>query len=193
MFYESVRAASESGQVRVGLRPGGKTYGVSVEARGLVGLKAAFLSKKERLLLADAVIKQCRQCRTCGTALPDNSIQGTTWHRQCAGCYLVQGLPTCVDEATEIAVVIDGHWFRVFPHMSHDGMLAMRVLPNLASYVLLPNGAVRMRREDFVMSEKLPAQIVEEIALSFIVSDGRAEVARKIFAAFAAKDFEVID
>lgn len=132
-------------------------------------------------------------CRTCGAALPENSIQGNQWHRQCAGCYPKHALPTNVNDAKEIAVTVDGRWFRVFPHLSNDGLLAMRVLMNIESYVLMPDGAIRMRPDDFVMPEGLPGGVAEKIRRSFILTDRRADEARLIFEAYDSNQFEVID
>ena len=132
-------------------------------------------------------------CRNCGAELPAESIQGNGWHRRCAGCYPKDALPTSCDDATEIAVIVDGEWFRVFPHISNDGRLAMRVLSNMQSYVLMPDRAIRMRPDDFVMPAGFPAQAAEEIERSFILTDRRADEARKIFEAYETNDFEVID
>lgn len=53
MFYESVRAAWEIGKVRVILSAVGFGERVTIEADGLVRLKAAFLSRGERQMLAE--------------------------------------------------------------------------------------------------------------------------------------------
>lgn len=53
MFYETVKAAYEAGKVRVGLPALGGGNRVTIEANGLIGLKAAFLSQAERQKLAE--------------------------------------------------------------------------------------------------------------------------------------------
>jgi hypothetical protein len=53
MFYESVRAAWEVGRVRVILPVVGFGENATVEAEGLVGIKAAFLSRGERQKLVE--------------------------------------------------------------------------------------------------------------------------------------------
>lgn len=189
MFYNSIKAAYGVGKVRVSL-PGER---VIIDAYGIAKMKALFLTNRERQRLAKAVRAQCSKCRNCGAALPAESKQGHGWHRQCAGCYPKDALPTNLDEATEIAVTVDGEWFRVFPHISNDGLLAMRVLTNIASYVLMPGGAIRMRPDTFVMPEGFPAEVAEKIERSFILTDRRADEARAIFEAYDANKFEVID
>lgn len=52
MLYEAVKAAYEAGKVRVGLPAIGGGNRVTIEASGLIGFKAAFLSKSERQKLA---------------------------------------------------------------------------------------------------------------------------------------------
>lgn len=132
-------------------------------------------------------------CRTCNAALPNKSTQGDQWHRECAGCYPKQSLMSSPHDSREIAVIINGRWFRVFPHISNDGLLAMRELTNIQSYVLMADGTIRMRPDDFVMPAGLPAKTVEAIERSFILTDARAFEAKKMFEAFEANDFEVID
>ncbi|MDF9778977.1 hypothetical protein [Pseudomonas baetica] len=65
MFYDCVRAAWQAGQVRVGLPPlGHKVIDESrahIEAGGLVGLKAKFLSRRERRNLVDLVMCELGQ------------------------------------------------------------------------------------------------------------------------------------
>nr|WP_176456135.1 hypothetical protein [Pseudomonas fluorescens]CEK42594.1 hypothetical protein PQBR55_0215 [Pseudomonas fluorescens SBW25] len=53
MFYETVKAAYQAGKVRIGLPAicGGDR--VTIEADGLIGCKAAFLSEAERQKLAE--------------------------------------------------------------------------------------------------------------------------------------------
>lgn len=53
MFYETVKAAYEAGKVRIGLPAIGGGDRVSIEADGLIGCKAAFLSEAERQKLAE--------------------------------------------------------------------------------------------------------------------------------------------
>lgn len=53
MFYETVKAAYEAGEVRVGLPAFGGGDRVTIEANGLIGFKAAFLSEAERQKIAD--------------------------------------------------------------------------------------------------------------------------------------------
>jgi hypothetical protein len=189
MFYNSVIAAYERGGIRISL-PGER---IIIDARGLAKWKAFFLTKSERQRLADAVRTQCSKCRNCGAGLPAKSIQGDSWHRKCAGCYPKNALPTSVNDAKEIAVTVDGRWFRVFPHISNDGLLAMRVLTNMQSYVLMPDGAIRMRPDAFVMPEGIPVDVSEKIERSFILTDHRADEARAIFEAYEINEFEVID
>lgn len=132
-------------------------------------------------------------CRTCGSTVPEKSYQGPSWHRECADCYPKDSLPSSVHDARLIAVAIDGQWLRVLPHLSNDGQLAMRVLTCIQSYVLLPDGNVRMRPDDFVMPAGMPAETVAAIERSFVLTDHRASEARRIFEAYHANDFEVID
>lgn len=68
MFYETVKAAYESGRVRVGLPAKGGGERINIEADGLLGCKAAFLSEAERQKLAelskkDAVTMKARQSK----------------------------------------------------------------------------------------------------------------------------------
>ncbi|MFJ2454027.1 hypothetical protein ACIOWK_20300 [Pseudomonas protegens] len=53
MFYETVKAAYEAGKVRVGLPALGGGDRVTIEANGLIGFKAAFLTNAERQKLAE--------------------------------------------------------------------------------------------------------------------------------------------
>lgn len=53
MFYRDVEAAFKAGKVRVGLPALGHGDGITIEAGGLIGVKAAFLSRAERQMLAD--------------------------------------------------------------------------------------------------------------------------------------------
>ncbi|RWT81249.1 hypothetical protein [Aeromonas caviae] len=52
MFFKSVKAAWEAGKVKVGLPAVGHGESVTIEANGLVGFKAKFLSPAERQELA---------------------------------------------------------------------------------------------------------------------------------------------
>ncbi|KPG82269.1 hypothetical protein [Pseudomonas sp. RIT-PI-o] len=66
MFYETVKAAYETGKVRVGLPALGGGNRVTIEAKGLIGFKVAFLSEAERQKLAelsktDAMAMKARQ------------------------------------------------------------------------------------------------------------------------------------
>lgn len=133
------------------------------------------------------------RCRSCGSELPKNSIQGDQWPRACAGCYDKENPPLVWSDAVEIAVTVRGRWFRVWPHISNDGLLAMRVLPKTCSYVLLTGDVVRMRPDDFVMPAYLPESVKTQIEQSFIVPESEALEAKAIFEAFESNDFEVID
>lgn len=53
MFYDSVKAAYEAGKVSVGLPTQGHGNRVTIEATGLTGVKAAFLTSHERQKLAE--------------------------------------------------------------------------------------------------------------------------------------------
>lgn len=53
MFYETVKSAYEAGKVRVGLPALGGGDRITIEAKGLVGLMAAFLSEAERKKLTE--------------------------------------------------------------------------------------------------------------------------------------------
>lgn len=53
MFYKNVVDAWKTGKVRIGLPALGFGNTVSIEATGLVGLQAKFLSRAERLELAE--------------------------------------------------------------------------------------------------------------------------------------------
>lgn len=53
MFYESVKAAYQARKVRVGLPANGGGDRVTIEAEGLIGFKAAFLTQEERQKLVD--------------------------------------------------------------------------------------------------------------------------------------------
>ncbi|WP_146774725.1 MULTISPECIES: hypothetical protein [unclassified Pseudomonas] len=53
MFYETVKAAFEAGKVRVGVPALGCGDRITIEADGLIGLKAAFLTNAERKKLAE--------------------------------------------------------------------------------------------------------------------------------------------
>lgn len=63
MFYESVRAEWEIGKVRVILPAVGLGEDAKFEADGLVGLKAAFLSRSERKMLAELAKRAAEECR----------------------------------------------------------------------------------------------------------------------------------
>lgn len=54
MFYRDIKAAWQQGKVRVGLPAQGHGTTVTVEAYGVLGLKAMFLSSAEKSLLAKA-------------------------------------------------------------------------------------------------------------------------------------------
>lgn len=98
-----------------------------------------------------------------------------------------------MNDAKEIAVHLEGRWLRAFPHISNDGLLSMRLLPTMQSYVLMPNGDVRMRPDNFVMPEGLPSLLVAEIERSFILTGSRVAEAKRAFEAYKANEFEVID
>lgn len=132
-------------------------------------------------------------CRSCGGPVPETSIQGSNWHRECANCYVKDGLPVNPFESKEIAITIDGISHRIFPHLTKDGLLAMRELKMMESYVLLANGDVRQRPDSFEMPEDMPQYIIQEIEQSFILPRERAILVRRIFRAYAENDFEVID
>lgn len=68
MFYETVKAAYEEGKVRVGLPALGGGDRVTIEANGLIGFKAVYLSEAERQKLAelskaDAMAMKARQSK----------------------------------------------------------------------------------------------------------------------------------
>jgi len=68
MFYEAVKAAYQAGKVRIGLPAIGGGDRVTIEADGLIGCKAAFLSEAERQKLAelskaDAMAIKARQSK----------------------------------------------------------------------------------------------------------------------------------
>lgn len=52
MFFESVKAAWEAGTVRIGIPAAGYGARVTIEARGLIGVKAMLLTRNERQALA---------------------------------------------------------------------------------------------------------------------------------------------
>ena len=52
MFFKCVKTAWEAGKVSVGLPAVGHGGSVTIEAKGLVGIKAKFLSSDERQALA---------------------------------------------------------------------------------------------------------------------------------------------
>lgn len=54
MFYREIKTAWQDGKVRVGLPAHGHGTHVTVEASGVLGLKARFLSSSEKALLAKA-------------------------------------------------------------------------------------------------------------------------------------------
>lgn len=60
MFYESVRLAWCSGKVRVGISAS-ESRDVTIEADGIVGLKAMFLTRAERQRLADLSREAARE------------------------------------------------------------------------------------------------------------------------------------
>lgn len=132
-------------------------------------------------------------CRICGDELPRESIQGAHWHRQCAGCYPKDSLPGRWDEAKEISVTFNDRSYRVFPHLSNDGLLAMRRVNMVQSYVLLADGSVRMRPDDFCMPLDIPKPLQDKIEASFIVAGYQALEAKAFFEAYNANEFEVID
>lgn len=133
------------------------------------------------------------RCSECIAVMPSGNLSLELRKPQCPKCYKAAGLATDPDFSGEIAVFLDGRWLRVFPHTSEDGHLAMRVLTNLHSYVLLPSGAIRMRPKDFVIPDGLPSCTVQQIERSFILNEPHAKTARAIFAAYFADDFEVVE
>jgi hypothetical protein len=189
MFLKSIKRAFDLGKVRVDV-PGERLI---IYACGFAKVKAFFLTKGERQRLAKAVKAKCSMCRICGVTLPGESIQGSGWHRRCAGCYPKDSLPTNLDDATEISITVGSKRFRVFPHLANDGLLAMRILTNTASYVLMPDGAIRMRPDDFVMPAGFPVQAADAIERNFILTGQQADDAKKIFEAYEGNDFEVIE
>jgi hypothetical protein len=58
MFYQSVEAAYRAGEVTIGLPAVGQGDKVYVEAKGLIGWQAKFLSKAERRMLANYSIAE---------------------------------------------------------------------------------------------------------------------------------------
>jgi hypothetical protein len=58
MFYQSVEAAYRAGEVSIGLPAVGQGNKVYIEAKGLIGWQAKFLSKAERRMLADYSIAE---------------------------------------------------------------------------------------------------------------------------------------
>jgi hypothetical protein len=132
-------------------------------------------------------------CRICGGPVPESSIQGQGWHRECAFCYHQARLPDNWAESREIAITLDDKWYRIFPHISNDGLLALREVMCCDSYVLLVNGDIRMRPDNFKMPIGTPASLAEDIEKSFIVERDKAILVRRIFRAYAEKNFEVID
>lgn len=69
MFYESVRAAWKVGKVRVILPAGNVGKDTTIEAEGLVGLKAIFLSRGERKILAELAKHAAQEDRARGEAI----------------------------------------------------------------------------------------------------------------------------
>lgn len=69
MFYESVKTAWEIGKVQVILPAVGFGEDASIEAKGLVGLKAVFLSRVERNMLADLARHAAQEDRARGEAI----------------------------------------------------------------------------------------------------------------------------
>lgn len=136
------------------------------------------------------------KCRECNALLPKESIQGSDWHRMCAECYKKRSLPTDVSDAKEIAVRVEGKslgWLRVFPHV-HNGQLALRIMPSMYNYLLMPNGDIKLRPRDFELPEGMPSDRAEEIERSFILTDPeRVARAKRAFEAYEKNDFEVID
>lgn len=60
-------------------------------------------------------------------------------------------------------------------------------------YVLLPNGDVRQRPDDFTIPGDIPESLAMEIEKSYILERDRAILVRRMFRAYAENDFEVID
>ncbi|KPY55678.1 hypothetical protein [Pseudomonas amygdali] len=95
MFYQSVKSAYKAGKVQVGLPAVGHGDRVSIQANGLIGLKAAFLSKPERLLLAELSKSDAqaafRFCTLCGAALEPSTkaILDGEYHCVCGATYKV--------------------------------------------------------------------------------------------------------
>lgn len=54
MFYREIKTAWQAGKVRGGLPAHGHGTNVTIEAPGMLGLKAKFLSSAEKSLLAKA-------------------------------------------------------------------------------------------------------------------------------------------
>lgn len=54
MFYREIKTAWQAGKVRVGLPAHGNGTNVTIEASGILGLKAKFLSSAEKSLLGKA-------------------------------------------------------------------------------------------------------------------------------------------
>jgi hypothetical protein len=95
MFYETIKSAYKAGKVQIGLPPLGHGDQVSIQARGLIGLKATFLSKPERRLLANLSKSDaqaaCRSCTSCGAALEPSpkAILDGEYHCVCGATYKV--------------------------------------------------------------------------------------------------------
>nr|WP_192963427.1 hypothetical protein [Pseudomonas fluorescens]CEK42260.1 hypothetical protein PQBR57_0307 [Pseudomonas fluorescens SBW25] len=53
MFYNTLKIAYEAGKIRVGLQAFGGNDRVTIDAKGLIGFKAAFLTSAERKKLAE--------------------------------------------------------------------------------------------------------------------------------------------
>lgn len=60
MFYQEIKAAWQKGKVRVGLPAHGHGSDVTIEASGMLGLKAKFLSRAEKTMLAKAAKSEAK-------------------------------------------------------------------------------------------------------------------------------------
>lgn len=105
MFYQSVKSAYKAGKVQIGLPALGQGDRVYIQASGLIGLKAAFLSKSERRLLADLSKSDAqaafRFCTSCGAALEPStkSILEGEHHCICGATYKVV---TAISDASQL-------------------------------------------------------------------------------------------
>lgn len=92
-------------------------------------------------------------------------------------------------DAKEVRIDVLGRSYRVFPHQTDDGFLALRVLWNKNSYVKLADGRFRFKPDNFVMPAYLPDDVKISIEEDFILTGDDLTEACALFDAYESGAF----